>query len=301
MAAPESGMVTFIIVAGFFCAILLYGYAYEYITPFLIKMKIRSFKVAPIKKKGAPLLIKGPAHSPDLILPSTGEHVSFYALFILSKETSTSGSRGYAGIDRCGGIRLRAAKRITDLEGFRFFTMSGDVSVISEGIPYDVSISSAFALFSKGAVIVTSLVSGTSKNAGIPESVLQETTGLIDAEVIFRYVLGFTVSIKTTKSVVNYGGKDTLTTYSVPLFVTSSIDSRIHEYISGINLPTGIQEILVKKGIVIRDKEEIIVIETFIPLGKEVYVFGTFDGDKTLIYKYNYTRLSVSYTDPEFT
>lgn len=47
---------------------------------------LRGFKADPIKKKDAPILVRGYAQSPDLVLPSSGEHVAFYALFIMSKK-----------------------------------------------------------------------------------------------------------------------------------------------------------------------------------------------------------------------
>ena len=47
-----------------------------------------------------------------------------------------------------------------------------------------------------------------------------------------------------------------------------------------MNLPQGILDLIAKRGIVPEEKEEVIVIETFIPLNREVFVFGTFDGDR---------------------
>jgi hypothetical protein len=81
--------------------------------------------------------------------------------------------------------------------------------------------------------------------------------------------------------------------------VKSTVDSRVQNYLSGINLPPGILAILEKKGITLEDKTEITVTEVFIPVGREVYVFGTFDGDKSVISTDPVVRLSVSYDDPE--
>jgi hypothetical protein len=39
--------------------------------------------------------------------------------------------------------------------------------------------------------------------------------------------------------------------------------------------------------------------EIYIPLGKEVYVFGTYDGEKSIVFSDPGVRLSVSYEDPE--
>jgi hypothetical protein len=44
---------------------------------------------------------------------------------------------------------------------------------------------------------------------------------------------------------------------------------------------------------------EITVVELFIPLNKEVYVFGTFDGDHSIINASSAAGLSVSFDDPE--
>ena len=67
---------------------------------------------------------------------------------------------------------------------------------------------------------------------------------------------------------------------------------------AGYNLPQGIFDLIAKRGITLDDKEEVIVIETFIPLNREVFVFGTFDGDNSIVYADGTVQLSVSYTDP---
>ena len=57
--------------------------------------------------------------------------------------------------------------------------------------------------------------------------------------------------------------------------------------------------LLEKRGIALKEKDEVIVVETFIPLNREVFVFGTFDGDKSIVYTDSTVQLSVSYKDPE--
>jgi hypothetical protein len=79
---------------------------------------------------------------------------------------------------------------------------------------------------------------------------------------------------------------------------TSHIDSRVHHFVSGFNLPPGVLDLIAKRGIELPEKEEILVVETYIPLNKEVYVFGTFDGDRSIVFTDTPVRLSVSYTDP---
>ena len=54
---------------------------------------------------------------------------------------------------------------------------------------------------------------------------------------------------------------------------------------AGYNIPQGIADLLAKRKIELPDKEEIIVIEVFIPLNKEVFVFGTFDGDRSIVFE----------------
>jgi hypothetical protein len=68
---------------------------------------------------------------------------------------------------------------------------------------------------------------------------------------------------------------------------------------AGYNLPQGILDLIAKRGIVLKEKDEVTVVETFIPLNKEVYVFGAFDGDKSIVFADGIVQLSVSYTDPE--
>ena len=67
---------------------------------------------------------------------------------------------------------------------------------------------------------------------------------------------------------------------------------------AGYNLPQAIVDLIAKHGVTLKDKDEVIVIETFIPLNKEVFVFGTFDGDRSLVFADGTVQLSVSYTDP---
>ena len=88
------------------------------------------------------------------------------------------------------------------------------------------------------------------------------------------------------------------TTFSV-VTATGRIDSRVQHYVSGFNLPPGVLELITKRGIELPEKEEIIVVETFIPLNREVFVFGTSDGDRGIVFTDSTTRLSVSYGDPE--
>jgi hypothetical protein len=48
------------------------------------KTLARAFSAAPVIKKDGPILIQGSAFGPDLLLPTNGEHVAFFGLFVLS-------------------------------------------------------------------------------------------------------------------------------------------------------------------------------------------------------------------------
>jgi hypothetical protein len=80
---------------------------------------------------------------------------------------------------------------------------------------------------------------------------------------------------------------------------TARIDSRVQNYMAGYNLPQGISDLITKRGFTLAEKDEVIVVEVFIPLNREVFVFGTFDGDRSIIYADPDVQLLVSYTDPE--
>jgi hypothetical protein len=67
---------------------------------------------------------------------------------------------------------------------------------------------------------------------------------------------------------------------------------------AGYNMPQGILDLIAKRGIALKEKDEVTVVETFIPLNREVFVFGTFDGDRSIVYADGAVQLSVSYTDP---
>ena len=123
------------------------------------------------------------------------------------------------------------------------------------------------------------------------------------AQQALQMLCGFDAPIVTERSKGFSGSwnKETTTqrtTFSI-VTATSRIDSRVQHYVSGFNLPPGVLDLITKRGIELPDKEEIIVVETFIPLNREVFVFGTFDGDRSISYTDGTVQLSASYTDPE--
>jgi hypothetical protein len=80
--------------------------------------------------------------------------------------------------------------------------------------------------------------------------------------------------------------------------VKSRIDSRIHYLMAGHNIPQGILDLIAKRGIALEEKEEVIVVETYIPLNREVFIFGTFDGNRSIAFADSTVQLTISYTDP---
>lgn len=290
-----TGLYIFLLIACGFAAVILYAYLSNRRAQNRQKKMVRAFREHPVISKNAPILLHGPAQSPDLILPTTGEHVAYYALIILSKESSLSEMRYHAHM---GGSTL-STSHVTGIQGFRFFVTSGDFAVNSGGIPYTIQISSLMNWFAKGFSMVSSLVGDIVTSSGIPAGTFDDTISLEVAEQALLWAFGYSAPIKSTKNTT--GGLAGQTTYASSFVdsVKSTVDTRVQNYMTGVNLPPGILSILQRKGITPEDKMEITVIELFIPLNKEVWVFGTFDGDRSVIYADPVVRLMVSYDDPE--
>jgi hypothetical protein len=224
-------------------------------------------------------------------------------MFVLSKESAITDSHTTTGI-RINGIPLgTGGMRIDSVEGFSFFETSGDFTVASKGTYYFVRPSGVLAYFKKGAEMVAGFVGGQFKNAGMPEGVFIDAMSFTVAQQALNMLCGFDAPLVTERS-KRYSGswnKKTTTqrtTFSV-VTATSRIDARVHHFVSGFNLPQGVLDLIAKRGIELPEKEEIMVVETFIPLNREVFVFGTFDGDRSIVFSDTPVRLSVSYTDPE--
>jgi hypothetical protein len=267
------------------------------------KELMKAFRVSPKFVKDAPVLVQGQAQAPDLVLPTTGEHVAFYGLFVLSRETTIRDTQNGVGI-RINGIPLGTDRtRIDSVEGFHFFETSGDFTVASGSTYYFVRPSGVFAYFKKGADMVAGFVGGQFKNAGLPESFFQDAMNFTVAQQALQMFCGFDAPVIEERSRRFSGSWTKKTTTQRTMFsvmtATARIDARVHHFLAGYTIPQGIQDLLAKRGIELPEKEEIIVIETFIPLNREVYVFGTFDGDRSIVYADGTVQLSVSYADPE--
>ncbi|PKG31471.1 hypothetical protein, partial [Methanoregula sp.] len=282
---------------------ILYSYLHARVTKAKRRQLVAALKTKPVNAKRAPILVQGKAAAPDLLLPSTGEHVAFYSMFVFSRESAITGSRSTTRI-RINGIPLGSdGQKIEGVEGVMFFETSGDFVVLSGGAQYTVQASGTFAYFKTGADLVSGLVAGQFTAAGLPGSFFQDAMNIRIAEPALAMLCGFDAPIVTRHSrrASGSGGRRTTTdrtTVSV-VTATSRIDARVHTFVSGISLPEGVQTLLAKRGIELPEKEEIIVVETFIPLNHDVYVFGTFGGEGSICYTDSTVQLSVSYTDPE--
>jgi len=302
MATDNSGLIIILIIFAAVIGIFVYAHLSKRVTADKRKAQIRAFKTAPKIAKGAPILVHGTAVAPDVILPSTGEHVAYYSMFVLSKESAITGSRSSTRF-RINGIPLGSdGTRIEGVEGFMFHETSGDFFVEASKTRYLVQPSGVFAYFKKGADLVSGLVAGQFAAAGLPESFFHDAMNIRIAEPALAMFCGLDAPIVTEHSRKYSGSQGRITTTGRTTFsvvmANSRIDSRVHTLVSGFSLPQGIVDLIAKRGIELPEKEEILVVETFIPLNREVYVFGTFDGNGNIVYADSTSQLSVSYTDP---
>ena len=307
MASSDSGG---LIIFGIIILLIIGFFAYSYLNQRRIANKqkelMKAFRASPSIVKDKPIFIQGQAQAPDLILPTTGEHVAYYGLFVMSKETTIRDTHSGVGI-RVDGIPLGTTlgtekNQIDSVQGFHFFETGGDFTVASGSAYYFVRPSGIMAYFKKGADMVAGFVGGQFEKTGLPRSFFDDAMTFTNAQVALRMFCGFNAPVIEERSRRFSGGwtKQTTTqrtTVSVTT-ATARIDARVHEFMAGYNIPQGIADLLAKRKIELPDKEEIIVIEVFIPLNREVYVFGTFDGDRSIIFGDTDVQLSVSYADP---
>jgi len=302
MASDISGLYIFGFILLLIVGLFAYSYLNKRITADKRKQLIKVFRASPKFAKDAPILVQGQAQAPDVLLPTTGEHVAYYGLFVLSKETAVTDTRSNVRL-RIDGIPLGTDRtHIDSVQGFTFYETSGDFTVAAGGSYYFVRASSVFAYYKTGMDLVSGLVKGQFAKMGMPESVIDDNLNFKLAEQALTTLCGFNAPILEERS-RRFSGSFTKTkttgrtTFSV-VSAKSRIDARVHQFLSGYNLPQGVQDLITKHGHVLAEKEEVIVIETFIPLNREVFVFGTFDGDRNIAFTDSTVQLSVSYTDP---
>jgi hypothetical protein len=301
-SSDSTGLYIFGFILLLFLGIVAYSYLNKRLTDNKRKKLIKAFKASPLIEKNAPLLIHGTSQAPDVLLPSTGEHVAYYGLFVLSKDTVVTDTR--SGVDiRLNGVEIGTDRtRIDSVEGFTFFETSGDFTIAAGGKEYLVKASSVFAYFKKGMDMVSGLVTSQFAKMGMPEYVIRDNMEFTLAQQALKMLCRFDAPIVEERSrrfSGSWTSKTTTgrTTFSV-MTATSRLDARVHHFMAGYNMPQGILDLIAKRGIALKEKDEVTVVETFIPLNREVFVFGTFDGDRSIVYADGAVQLSVSYTDP---
>jgi hypothetical protein len=303
MASQGSGDFTIVIIIllliiGFFA----YGYLNKRRVANRQKDLMKAFRASPQIAKDKPIFIKGPAQAPDLVLPTTGEHVAWYGLFVMSKETTVRDTRSGIGI-RINGIPLGTNQsHIESIKGFHFYETGGDFTVASGSAYYFVRPSGVMAYYKKGVDMIAGFAGAQFEKTGLPRSFFDDAMTFQVAQQALAVFCGFSAPIVEQRTHRHSGSltKKTTTgrsTVSVTT-ATATIDARVHEFMAGYNIPPGIADLLAKRTIELPDKEQIIAIEVFIPLGREIHVFGTFDGDKSIVFSDTDVQLSVSYQDP---
>jgi hypothetical protein len=303
MASTGSGDLTIVIVI-LLAIIGLFAYSYLNKRRVANKQKelMKAFRASPQIAKDKPIFIQGQAQAPDLVLPTTGEHVAWYGLFVLSKETTIKDTRSGVGI-RINGIPLGTQQTHIDaVEGFQFYESGGDFTVANGSAYYFVRPSGVMAYFQKGVDLIAGFVGGQFEKTGLPRSFFDDAMTVQVAQQALAMFCGLNAPIVEQRTHRHSGTWTTKTTTGrTTVSVTTAsarIDARVHEFMAGYNIPPGIADLLAKRKIELPEKEQIIAIEVFIPLGREVFVFGTFDGDKSIVFGDTDVQLSVSYTDP---
>ncbi|NMB79698.1 MAG: hypothetical protein GYA23_11470 [Methanomicrobiales archaeon] len=235
------------------------------ITRMMQLRRIRAFRASPVKRENEPVLIQGLAVSPGHTLPTSGEQVAFYALFVMTQGSNLA-------------MAFKRTQLLPSTTAFKIFESSGDFTVIENTVPYRIEISSIVAYFFTGGRMFA-------------EQHRHEAISLGYSETIFNEAVNFEAAIQALTKVFRISA--TGDSY------ISAIDTRVTHYQYGDNTPSGILDFIRRKGISPKPGEKISVIEFSIPQKKPLYVFGTLGEGNSIRYTSDTVSLSVSYTDPE--
>ncbi len=302
MASSDStGLYIFLFIVLLIIAFFAYAHVSRRRTENRRKQLIQAFRRSPVVAKNAPILARGQATAPDLLLPTTGEHVAFYGLFVMSGEAAVTSSHAGTRV-QVNGIRLGSGGHIDGVKGFRFFETSGDFTITQGATLLAVQPSGLIGYFARGASLV-SFAGDMAKQAGLPGQFWDDTMNFQVAEQALKMFCGYEAPImqqhhkSEAGSMARHETTDS-TTLSV-VSVKSRIDSRIHYFSAGHNIPEGVIALMAKRGITLEQNEGVIAVETYISLNREVSVFGTFDGTGGIVFADATTGLSVSYGEPD--
>jgi hypothetical protein len=275
-------------IIGVLLLLALFGYFY------IIKNKrkeiIKKLKTNPAISEGAPVLLEATAVGPARELPSSGEKVAFYGLSVISKKGSLHGRIALKGI-------------------FSITTMSGNFKVRSrDGNEYTVDLEDYLGRANTYGKLVAPLSDYDAKmTLGSLEGegkIVKTPSSRINS--VLTVVFGSTVWKKRD---THWYLPIRLANILAPITITvfnpkSTVDIGLHLYTIGKDMPERITAVLKDNGIlggIANDGDEIYVIETYIPMGKNVYVLGTCTSlEKKAVSGTNTTTgFTVSYADPE--
>jgi hypothetical protein len=195
MASDSSGLYLFGLIVLVILGVVAYSFISKRQADDKRKQQIKAFKASPVITKDAPALVHGPAAGPDLLLPTTGEHVAFYSMFVLSRESAITDLQKGIPIS-VQGLKMNKAK-INSVKGFRLFETSGDFIVEQGETPYRVGVRTILEYFGKGAAMVSSFVGGQVKDAGVPEEYWNDAMNFQAAEPALKELCGFDAPIGT--------------------------------------------------------------------------------------------------------
>jgi hypothetical protein len=295
LSVQFQGLNTFtVIIFGFVVAFFIFLFSWNWYRRYDRKRLIRHFKAAPSLRLGDPALIRGVATGPVHRLPSSGEPVAFYSIDISSRVSEITSARRI----QVGPIGI-GSRSVTGFHALRIFDQSGDFTVVSGGTEYLVNISSIFSYFQRGETAFSKFLSTTGVFSGAPPDAITMTMDGAATSAVLQFLLGYSASVATeTLSHSSWGTERNIRVQTVNA-VTSTVNATFQDYTSE-TVPPGVKAILDRKGATLSGDDEITVTELYIPIGKEVYVFGTYDGENRISYRHNIPGLSVSYQDPEF-
>jgi hypothetical protein len=280
--------------------VMLVVIVYVIVTKSKKKSLIKSLKDAsPVP--GRPVLIRGPAVGPKVRLPSTGETCAFYAIHVFSRTLTVTGK---AGSEAAVG-------------GFFFLDTSGSFDVMSDkdGKAYRVGItemcqnmSPPLDALALAAEPFFHAAYGSGPQTDELFKLLAQSNAIMS---MLRISFGMGEYIERSRSgvsvnVAGYKLYDKVKQQFKVGTAVSTIDVSISDYTFGRDVPSGVMKILTDKKILdshlVKDGDDICIIEFFIPIGKPVYVVGTLsnEGEKNMIIEKDpVATLTISYEDPE--
>lgn len=286
---------------GGFVLLVVILLAYNFLVKGKRKALIRSLKSGTLQPtEGGPILVEGAATGPEARLPSTGERCAFYAVRVFSKKSLLE--------QRVSGSASRGP-RSTTLKGFELSAISGNFTVRDgrDGREYVVDAKGMLDKLMQGIMMLSPVIGAVVRTQMRVSDPVQHAMDLsLEGKGVDNLLmLGFGQRMQEWKSKAEFstgfGRYSDSSTNIGSVAVKSTVDSAVHQYTLGKDVPPAIMDILAQKGVIgtlAADGDEIYVVETYIPLGRKIYVVGTY-APGMITYGDTTTSLTVSYEDPE--